>query len=561
MIRASYKGIQKFFTDRNQNTAETKKAANKGEQTQAEQSDKDESKQAETSIQKSLSKFIEKSRTELYKIAEAEKYLSSKDYIEDFLSIPFEGLRDAKKRVKELLSSWQNFRNNGGDTSELAARILFEQQYPSRGYPSNFGRKRQNAEYILQAMDAKKITGKQALQYMDKIFKNELIGDEWTDKQIIEAAKNRYVAERLWHFADIKVEDGKIEYPSEKVQMSLHNYSREDLRTDVSNRLEILKMVSPLDEMYHDWEMSHQGFFVAEQNEPETSEQGEIVYPKGALTYGDKSAVEKFKRGYSDKKFDENNQKKVTVDGREMTRLEVVEGIAKGELEESAMKLNKREREYLEWLQKELFEPLKKIRQAGIQNERANKSYHGMVDNELVYFEGSKDDAATLNQLTKLAETFGGTSKKNSAGNTLFNFPTPKDAWTFLRVAQFFMDNAHLPYFGQERVTKNPLAELKNISLPEGVKLLKVDIAPNSKGVWRVKFVGKFPANEEPAGYNRKQAETNNLFADLARHFKGGLYADDTYHFKNETDARAFKNALDEHLKLKVTAGTLTRAK
>ena len=291
------------------------------------------------------------------------------------------------------------------------------------------------------------------------------------------------------------------------------------------------------------------------QIESEIAEQGEIVYPDGALTYGDKSAVEAFKRGYSDKKFDANNQKKVTVDGREMTRLEVVEGIAKGELDESAMKLHNREREYLDWLQKNLLAPLKKIQQAGIQSERANKVYQLIVDNAEIHFDEA-DDATTVEQLTNLAATFGGRAEKNKSGNTLFKFATPKDAWAFQRVAEFFMNNRHLPYFGQERVTENPLTKLKNISLPEGVKITKVDMAPNSKGVWRVKFVGKFPANQDPAGYNRKQAETNRLFADLARHFNGGLYADNTYHFKNKDDATAFKKALDEHLGLKVTAGT-----
>ncbi|MBR4384721.1 MAG: hypothetical protein IKP64_14335, partial [Selenomonadaceae bacterium] len=295
----------------------------------------------------------------------------------------------------------------------------------------------------------------------------------------------------------------------------------------------------------------------ANESQSTKAEQSEIVYPDGALTYGDKTAVEKFKRGYSDKNFDTNNDKKVTVDGREMTRLEVVEGIAKGELDESALKLHKREREYLEWLQKNLLAPLKKIQQAGIQNEQAETHISARWSaHDTVYFEGIEKHAKTLSALSKLAESLGGEVNKNSQGNTSFKFAIPKIGAEFARAAEFFMENVHLPYFGQERVIKNPLAELKNISLPEGVKILKIDIAPNSKGVWRVKFVGKFPANKEPAAFNRKQAETNRLFADLAKHFNGRLYADSTYHFKNKSDAMEFKKALDEHLGLKVTAGT-----
>ena len=73
-----------------------------------------------------------------------------------------------------------------------------------------------------------------------------------------------------------------------------------------------------------------------------------------------------------------------------MTRLEVVEEIAKGNLDESAMKLNKREREYLDRLQKNLIEPLKKIQQAGLQNERADKVYRGIVENKAIQFRDAK---------------------------------------------------------------------------------------------------------------------------------------------------------------------------
>ncbi|MBR1807757.1 MAG: hypothetical protein IJ774_15415, partial [Selenomonadaceae bacterium] len=323
----------------------------------------------------------------------------------------------------------------------------------------------------------------------------------------------------------------------------------------------------------------------------QSTNQGEIVYPNGALVYGDKSAVEAFKTdGYRDRalmpsekaKFDENNKRTVTIDGREMTRLEVVEGIAKGNLDESAMKLNKREREYLDWLRKRLIEPLKKIQQAGIQTERADKIYNGYVDNQTntVYFvdreENEANDATTLEQLTKLAEAFGGTAQKNQSGNTRFNFATYKDARAFQETAKFFMNNRHLAYFNPDAIEKpdpkiealkqvaadkNQSADLRaqaalelnsidKSKLIDGVKVTAVPMAQNKQGVWRVKLAGTFPIirttkdNGEIEKTNTLW-ETNGLFDDLSNSLGGRFYADETWHFKDKRDAEAFKAALD----------------
>ncbi|MBR0060344.1 MAG: hypothetical protein IJP68_02590, partial [Selenomonadaceae bacterium] len=236
----------------------------------------------------------------------------------------------------------------------------------------------------------------------------------------------------------------------------------------------------------------------------------------------------------------------------------------------------KREREYLDWLQKNLIEPLKKIQQAGIQNERASKVYRGTVDGKAVYFEDSKDDAATLEQLTKLAEAFGGTAKKNPSDNTRFNFTTPRDAWEFQRDAEFFMDNRHVEYLNPDDVQTVERNERKQIAadknqpadvraqaalelnpidkskLIDGVKVTEIQMAQNKKGVWRVKLVGTFPIirttndNGEIETINTLW-ETFRLLNDssVPKSLGGQFYADDTWHFKDKRDAAAFKATLD----------------
>ena len=185
------------------------------------------------------------------------------------------------------------------------------------------------------------------------------------------------------------------------------------------------------------------------------------------LTFGkDKLAAGEYlstKNGVEGKPFIKNARLAIKINGSEMTRLQAVEEIAKSNLDESVMKLNKSERDYLRWLRENLIDRLKKIQQAGIQNERASNIYHSTVDGKSVYFENSKNDAATLGQLTKLAEVFGGTVQKNQSDNTRFYFTTPRDAWTFIRNAEFFTNNRHVEYFNPDsaRKRKNTLASIK----------------------------------------------------------------------------------------------------
>ena len=152
-----------------------------------------------------------------------------------------------------------------------------------------------------------------------------------------------------------------------------------------------------------------------EETEPNTNE---IVYPEGALTYGDMSAVEAFKGGRSDEKiFDENMNRRVTINGQEMTRLEAVEAMAKGEIREDAMKLNEVEKKYLDWLKKSLIEPLKAIQRAGIQNDKVLPYNYAMttgLTNSIGMSRNGKD-ALTLTNLTKLADVFGGKTTENKS--------------------------------------------------------------------------------------------------------------------------------------------------
>ncbi|MBR1646009.1 MAG: glucosaminidase domain-containing protein, partial [Selenomonadaceae bacterium] len=515
MIRASYAGIKKFFVDRQQETEstapKTKKAANNGEQSQNEHSDKDESETPENVEQPSSEKATVKNQT-----ADDEKN-SLKEDIADGMSpmkifFDNEGLESLVKRVSSLTKQLD-------DLEELG--VLTQAQITKIANDLVNGLIKVTKQFVAREISRTEAQNK-ARAVVDGM-----------NKQILQATSvDFFGSDEIFNMDSTEraVETGEINWLIDNFKVDKNGY-------------------------------------VVRNNKKPTNE---IIFPKGALTYGDSNAVDGFKGGYSDKNFDENNKRKVTANGREMTRLEVVEGIAKGELDESAMKLNKREREYLTWLREKLIEPLKAIQQSGIQNERAGKPYQGMVDDKSVYFEESKDDAVTLNQLTKLAEVFGGTTKKNSSGNTLFNFPTPKDAWAFTRVANdIFMNNVHVAYFNpndtqkterDERIAiaadKNQTADIRaqaalelnpidKNDLIDGVKVTAVQTAQDKKGVWRVKLVGTFPIIDRHIK-NLAIANTNRLFNGVSKSLGGtGYYSDDTFHFKDKRDATAFKTALD----------------
>ena len=158
------------------------------------------------------------------------------------------------------------------------------------------------------------------------------------------------------------------------------------------------------------------------------------------------------------KKFDENMERVAKVDGKEMTRLEVVEGIAKGEFDENALKLNKGEREYLQFLKENLIEPLR-----AIQNEKSTKKYTfsqvGMLGlGESKYSvntinKGFLKDTATLDNLKKLTEVLGGKFEGKQ-----FNFGSDDyKSSVFAKAATMFTGNEHSAYFGNNLITKTEL--------------------------------------------------------------------------------------------------------
>ena len=178
-------------------------------------------------------------------------------------------------------------------------------------------------------------------------------------------------------------------------------------------------------------------------------------------------------------KFEENMEKPVDYNGETLTRQQLVEKIAGGEIEESAVKTNAGERQYLEFLRKNITEPLKTIQSAGIAAETSKQPYHfslaymggasKTIYESAVSFDEQENfskDTETLQQLTKLAESLGGKLGKGQTnfGKDAFIFEdNGKGAETFTKAANLFTSNDHLKYLQNANPAAQVETETSNI--------------------------------------------------------------------------------------------------
>ena len=213
-----------------------------------------------------------------------------------------------------------------------------------------------------------------------------------------------------------------------------------------------------------------------------------IQYPEGELTLNNEKATEIYKRqkGFAPKKqqeFDEGLNKQIEVGGKNMTRRELLEKMAEGEISESATKITKPEKEYLKFLRENITAPLDAIQKAGISNIRSAKKYNftpNYIGGENLYesrvdFDTEEEftnDTATVENIKKIAKTLGGKFGKGYLGNAAFLFGDNESANIFSKAANLFTGNEHLRYFGSQGETAN------NILTQETEKSLNVATKP-----------------------------------------------------------------------------------
>lgn len=202
----------------------------------------------------------------------------------------------------------------------------------------------------------------------------------------------------------------------------------------------------------------------AESAEPSASK---IKYPEGSLVFGKMKAADAYKDAVlltdeEQRNFDERMNKTVKYDNQEMTRRELIEKIAKGEIDESAAKTTKGEQRYLNFLHTELIVPLKAIERAGLENETSRKNYSFSNEdnsdsrgngayNSIVFRDKSlAEDIDTMNNLKKLATAFDGGFKESSQGIKFWGRKNPKEPFEFSDAVSMFLENRHLPYFKAE---------------------------------------------------------------------------------------------------------------
>lgn len=159
-------------------------------------------------------------------------------------------------------------------------------------------------------------------------------------------------------------------------------------------------------------------------------------------------------------KFDERMSRTVKIGDKEMTRLEAVEGIAKEDFDETAVRLNAEERKYLQFIKEMLIQPLMVIEEALLQQYVSEKSYYFLQTTMLggsgiIYpyqveihdRETHKEislDMITLERIKKLADILGG----NFNGEKfVFKEEYGYNSKVFARAANLFTSNEHLKYF------------------------------------------------------------------------------------------------------------------